>query len=83
LADLVDPSRTLSRRGEELRVEAMLAEEGYQPALARLERLAELLVAFIAWIVRFLFGGAVEKGLEYETAKPLTVEEPSYPGLAP
>jgi hypothetical protein len=73
----------MQRRAEELRVEAMLAEEGYQPALARLERLAELLVAFIAWIVRFLFGGAVERGLEYEAAKPLTVEEPSFPGPAP
>ena len=64
-------------------MEAMLGEEGYQSVLAQLEQLAILIVAFIAWIIRFLFGGTMERELEHETAEPLAAEEPSYPGPAP
>jgi hypothetical protein len=83
MADLLDPTRPICRAAEDLRVETMLAAEEYQPVLLLLEQFAIFIFAFIDWIVRFLCGSSPERERENEMPGPLTVEEPSYPGLAP
>jgi hypothetical protein len=80
---LLDPGAAMRQRAEETRVEMMLNEPEFSPSISAIEELALFLVRLLAWLFTVLFGGTMEGRPEYETEKPLTVEEPSYPGPAP
>lgn len=73
----------MRQRAEETRAEMMLNEPEFVPSISAIEELALFLVRLLPWLFTVLFGGTMEKGLEYETAEPLAVEAPSYPGPAP
>lgn len=61
----------------------MLGEEEFQPVLTQLERLAALVLAVIAWLIRLLIGGSVVPEAAQDTSAPLADEAPSYLGPAP
>jgi hypothetical protein len=83
LADLLDPTRPLQRRAEELRVEALLRTEEFQPAFGRLEALMLLIFKLFAWIVGLLFGSQPSGAVGVDYVEPLDLDELSCLGPAP
>jgi hypothetical protein len=86
LADLLDPGRLLRRNAEEWRVEAMLSAEECQAMLLTIEKMIALVVAVLAWLRRFLFGGPEDEVIESSaTERPLATPQPNDepPGWGP